>query len=77
MITQPCNIMDLGQSFCLRISGIQGNKTCSYSVCSEKYFLQNRAVLLGSGGNHLALACTVVIFFIIACFKLVFLGKLS
>ena len=48
MTTQPWNIMNLWQSFCLRISGTWGSKTRAYSVCSGKYFLQNRAVLLGS-----------------------------
>ena len=50
---------------------------CIFSVFWKIFFYKTELSSWVLGGNHLALACTVVIFFIIACFKLVFLGKLS
>ncbi|XP_014929119.1 broad substrate specificity ATP-binding cassette transporter ABCG2 isoform X1 [Acinonyx jubatus] len=69
----------LGQNFCPGLN-ITTNNTCSYATCTGEEFLVNQGIDISPWGlwkNHVALACMIVIFLIIAYLKLLFLKKFS
>ncbi|XP_006760104.1 PREDICTED: ATP-binding cassette sub-family G member 2 [Myotis davidii] len=67
----------LGLHFCPGLN-VTTNSTCDFAICTGEEFLVNQGIDLSPWGlwkNHVALACMIVIFLIIAYLKLLFLKK--
>nr|XP_004665476.2 broad substrate specificity ATP-binding cassette transporter ABCG2 isoform X2 [Jaculus jaculus] len=72
----------LGQNFCPGLNATVDNSTCgnSYAMCTGEEYLISQGIDISPWGlwkNHVALACMIAIFLIIAYLKLLFLKKHS
>ncbi|XP_020843971.1 broad substrate specificity ATP-binding cassette transporter ABCG2 [Phascolarctos cinereus] len=70
----------LGLNFCPNINSTVESDDCEYAVCSGEDYLKNQGINLSPWGlweNHVALACMMIIFLVIAYLQLLFIKKFT